>query len=88
MCGSPCSIGAAISNRSNAPQQAALKASDAAGALEIARRKPAPNAPPAAAKSPELRTRALLPIELAALGELGRPQEAQKRLDEQRKAPG
>lgn len=62
--------------------QAALKAGDATGALEIAKRKAPPNATPAAAKSNEQRLRALLPIELAALGELGRPQEAQKRIDE------
>ncbi len=53
---------------------------------------PATAAPSAAApsgtvptKQPDLQTtrvRALLPIELAALGELGRPQEAQKRLDD------
>ncbi|MBL0172212.1 MAG: hypothetical protein IPP90_16100 [Gemmatimonadaceae bacterium] len=71
--------------------QAALKASDAAGALEIARREPraiaVPNSTPLsltkpAASDATTRVRALLPIELAALGELGRPQEAQKRLDE------
>ena len=71
--------------------QAALRASDAAGALEIARREPRVSlplskAPLSLTKSPTLdpatRARALLPIELAALGELGRPQEAQKRLDE------
>jgi hypothetical protein len=65
--------------------QAALKSSDAAGALEIVRREPratatAPNAPLSLTKSPSLdpatRVRALLPIELAALGELGRAQEA------------
>ncbi len=71
--------------------QSALNASDAVGALEIARREPraippANNVPLSLTKSPTLdpktRVRALLPIELAALGELGRPQEAQKRLDE------
>ncbi len=65
--------------------QAALKASDAAGALEIARRKPSAAANAAATKSAEQRARVLLPIELAALGELGRPQEAQKRIDEEGK---
>jgi tetratricopeptide (TPR) repeat protein len=63
--------------------QAALKANDAAGALDIARR-PAPPSP--AAKTKEQRARALLPIELAALGELGRPLDAQKRLDEDGKS--
>ncbi|MEQ1692356.1 MAG: hypothetical protein ABMA00_13780 [Gemmatimonas sp.] len=71
--------------------QAALKASDAVGALEIARREPPANAQPAntplslkrpPSLDPATRVRALLPIELAALGELGRPNDAQKRLDE------
>ncbi len=71
---------------------AALKAADAAGALEIARRAPSPlaaagtGASVATAGAPTrndetTRVRALLPIELAALGELGRPQEAQQRLE-------
>ena len=64
--------------------QAALKAGDAVGSLEIARRKPrevvtTPNAKPVDATT---RVRVLLPIEIAALGELGRPQEAQKRMEE------
>jgi tetratricopeptide (TPR) repeat protein len=66
--------------------QSALKAGDAAGALEIARR-PAPKpVPGVVVKTPEQRVRALLPIELAALGELGRPQEAQKRIDDDGKS--
>ncbi len=59
--------------------QAALRAGDAAGALEIARRPARAGAgTPADATT---RVRALLPLELAALGELARPQEAQKLLD-------
>jgi len=68
---------------------AALKASDPAGALEIVRRPappPGPLAMGSAAKpeDPAARVRALLPIEVAALGELGRPQEAQQRLENNR----
>ncbi len=64
--------------------QAALKAGDAVGSLEIARREPrevvtTPNTKPVDATR---RVRVLLPIEIAALGELGRPQEAQKRMEE------
>lgn len=70
--------------------QSALKASDAAGALEIARREPRSTVAMSKTLSltkspthdPAARARALLPVELAALGELGRPQEAQKRLEE------
>lgn len=67
---------------------AALKAADPAGALEIARR-PSPPAIAATggATAPvdnAARVRALLPIEVAALGELGRPQEAQQRLESNR----
>jgi tetratricopeptide (TPR) repeat protein len=54
--------------------QAALRAGDAEAALTLAR---APGSGDA-----DARRRALLPIEIAALGELGRPQEAQRRLDE------
>ncbi len=61
--------------------QAALRANDAAGALEIVRREPKVVGP-LTLNQPQTRARALLPIELAALGELGRPQEAQQRLDE------
>lgn len=53
--------------------QAALNAGDAAGALQLATR-PGPGAAAA-------RARALLPIEIAALGELGRATDAQRRLD-------
>lgn len=64
--------------------QAALKAGDAVGALEIARREPrevvtTPHTKPVDATT---RVRVLLPIEIAALGELGRPQEAQKRMED------
>ena len=63
--------------------QSALKAGDAAGALEIARREPKVTAPAKpGSNDPATRVRTLLPVELAALGELGRPQEAQTRLDE------
>ncbi len=62
--------------------QAALNAGDAAGALEIAQQ-----ATPVIAKSDSrraaARVRALLPIEIAALGELGRASEAQVRLDDE-----
>ncbi len=62
--------------------QAALKAADAAGALEIARRAPVATATPkAGANDQATRVRTLLPIELAALGELGRPEEAQQLLE-------
>jgi tetratricopeptide (TPR) repeat protein len=64
---------------------AALKAGDAAGALEISRR-PAPSGAsagsPAGTGDETARVRMLLPIELAALGELGRPEEAQRRLEQ------
>lgn len=60
---------------------AALKAGDAAGALEITRRPAPPGARPGQNEE-ATRVRMLLPIELAALGELGRPEEAQQRLDQ------
>lgn len=60
---------------------AALKAGDAAGALEISRR-PAPSGARPGQNDEATRVRMLLPIELAALGELGRPEEAQQRLDQ------
>ena len=60
--------------------QAALNAGDAAAALEIVRR-------PGAAKGDAIkRVRVLLPIEISALGELGRGAEAQQRLDENSKS--
>jgi len=73
--------------------QAALKANDAKGALEIVKRAPGASVPTSTATMSQTattkpldphttRVRALLPIELAALGELGQPQEAQKRLDD------
>jgi tetratricopeptide (TPR) repeat protein len=53
--------------------QAALNAGDAMGALQLVSRKgPGTDA---------VRARALLPIEIAALGELGRASEAQRRID-------
>ena len=53
--------------------QAALNAGDAMGALQLVSRKgPGTDA---------VRARALLPIEIAALGELGRASEAQQRID-------
>ncbi len=60
--------------------QAALNAGDAAAALEIVRRASAAKGD--AAK----RVRVLLPIEISALGELGRGAEAQQRLDENSKS--
>lgn len=62
--------------------QAALNAGDANGALDLATRatKPA-SSRDIAARDPSARIRALLPIEIAALGELGRPKDAQARLD-------
>lgn len=62
--------------------QNALNAGDATGALDLATRaaKPA-SSRDAAARDPSARVRALLPIEIAALGELGRPKDAQARLD-------
>lgn len=80
--------------------QAALKSGDATGALEISRRPARITAPFSAARNDAARdareretaardtanrVRVLLPIELAALGELGRASEAQKRLDENMK---
>lgn len=65
--------------------QAALRSSDAEGALEISTRPPRANVAESAAKDPTSRVRVLLPIELAALGELGRAGDAQKRLDENMK---
>lgn len=60
--------------------QAALNAGDAPAALEIVRR-------PGAAKGDAIkRVRVLLPIEISALGELGRGAEAQQRLDENSKS--
>ena len=56
---------------------AALNAGDAAGALAIARK---PGRGTAAGKEEE-RVRMLVPIEVAALGDLGRAAEAQQRLD-------
>lgn len=53
--------------------QAALNAGDASGALQLVAR--------SGPGSETVRARALLPIELSALGELGRAAEAQKRLD-------
>ena len=53
---------------------AALRAGDAAGALILVRRA-------RAGKSDSARTRALLSLEIAALGELGRGDEAQRTLD-------
>ncbi len=61
--------------------QAALKGGDAAGALEISRR----DITGAGAGDKTSRVRVLLPVELAALGELGRAGEAQQRLDENAK---
>ena len=57
--------------------QSALNAGDATGALEIARRD---GRGPRAGTTAE-RVRALVPVEIAALGELGRAAEAQERLD-------
>jgi tetratricopeptide (TPR) repeat protein len=64
---------------------ASLRAGDAAAALALVRRRPAgakaaDNAADKAADS--VRVRALLGIEIAALGELGRGGEAQQKLDE------
>ncbi len=59
--------------------QAALSAGDATSALEIVRR------PSNAKIDPALRVRTLLPIEIGALGELGRGADAQKRLDDSAK---
>jgi tetratricopeptide (TPR) repeat protein len=56
---------------------AASSAGDAAGALELARRPAGGNA---GGKEAE-RIRALVPVEIAALGDLGRAAEAQQRLD-------
>ena len=60
--------------------QAALNAGDATAALEIVRR------PGPAKGDPVKRVRVLLPIEISALGELGRGAEAQQRLDEHSKS--
>lgn len=57
--------------------QAALNAGDAAGALALARLEPKG---PGAGTSAD-RVRALVPVEIMALGELGRASEAQLRLD-------
>ncbi len=57
--------------------QAALNAGDAVAALDLATRAPGARQRDLAA----VRVRALLPIEIAALGELGRAKEAQARLD-------
>ncbi|WP_396215694.1 hypothetical protein [Gemmatimonas sp.] len=57
---------------------AALRAGDAAGALTLVRRKA--SGPNKGADS--TRTRALLGLEIAALGELGRGDEAQQKLDD------
>ncbi len=57
--------------------QAALNAGDAASALELSTRAPTARQRDSAA----VRVRALLPIEIAALGELGRAKDAQTRLD-------
>lgn len=72
--------------------QAALKAGDAAGALAIVRR-PVPAATgetatgeTATSETVTARMRRLLPLEVAALGELGRAAEAQQRLDAQASA--
>jgi tetratricopeptide (TPR) repeat protein len=61
--------------------QSALSGGDPTGALTIARRS-APSAPNGigTAPSPTQRIQSLLPIEVAALGELGRAEEAQKLL--------
>ena len=59
--------------------QAALNAGDATAALEIARR------PGTVKADPTRRLRVLLPIEIGALGELGRSADAQQRLDENAK---
>ncbi len=72
--------------------QAALNAGDAAGALALVARtgkpvatarptKPGESAKDAAAREATLRVRSLLPIEIAALGELGRAKDAQARLE-------
>ncbi len=58
--------------------QAALNAGDATGALVLARREPKG---PGAGTTAD-RTRALVPVEIMALGELGRASEAQQRLDD------
>lgn len=55
---------------------AALRAGDAEGALALVRRKS-----PAGGKADSVRVRALLGLEIAALGELGRGAEAQQKLD-------
>lgn len=57
---------------------AALEAGDAAGALEIARRPPTGSA----ARDATTRMRALLPLEVRALGELGRADEAEQLINE------
>lgn len=57
---------------------AALRAGDAAGALTLVRRK----ASGANKGADSTRTRALLGLEIAALGELGRGDEAQQKLDD------
>ena len=62
--------------------QAALNAGDAAGALDLATRAAKSGASrDVPARDPSARIRALLPIEIAALGELGRAKDAQLRLD-------
>jgi hypothetical protein len=58
--------------------EAALRAGDAQGALALVRRSPAGSGKPA----DSARTRALLGLEIAALGELGRGAEAQQKLDD------
>lgn len=58
--------------------QAALNADDAAGALALARQ---PGKGANAGSTPD-RVRSLVPVEIMALGELGRASEAQSRLDE------
>jgi len=60
---------------------AALRAGDGPGALTLVRRTPA-NGGGGAKASDSVRVRALLGLEIAALGELGRGAEAQKKLDD------
>lgn len=63
--------------------QSALSGGDPSGALDIVRRPAssmAPAGPGQAVPTPTQRIQALLPIEVAALGELGRAEEAQKLL--------
>lgn len=57
---------------------AALRAGDASGALALVRRTPGGSG----RRADSARTRALLGLEIAALGELGRGAEAQQKLDE------